>query len=42
MNLKKRRLEAVDWIHLAKDVEQWLAVVNTVVNLWISWKEEIS
>jgi len=22
----------VDWIHLAQDRDQWLAVVNTVVN----------
>ena len=41
MNLKETALEAVDWIHLAEDVEQWLAVVNAVVNLWVLWKEEI-
>jgi hypothetical protein len=23
----------VDWIHLAQDRDQWLAVVNTVMNL---------
>lgn len=41
MNLKEKGLEAVDWIHLPEDVEQWLAVVNAVVNLWVSWKEDI-
>jgi len=25
--------EGVDWIHLAEDRDQWLAVVNTVMNL---------
>jgi hypothetical protein len=37
MNLKEMVLEAVDWIRLAEDVEQWLTVVNTMVNLWVSW-----
>jgi hypothetical protein len=41
MDLKEIALETVDWIHLAEDAEQWLAVVNTMVNLWVSWKEEI-
>jgi hypothetical protein len=25
--------ESVDWIHLAKDMDRWRAVVNTVMNL---------
>jgi hypothetical protein len=25
----------VDWIQLAKDRNQWRALVNTVINLWI-------
>ena len=41
INFKEIVLEALDWIHLAEDVEQWLAVVNTMVNLWVSWKEQI-
>jgi hypothetical protein len=41
MNLKETGLEAVDWIHLADDLEQWLAIVNAVVNRWVLWKEEI-
>jgi hypothetical protein len=28
--------EVVDWIHLAHDKDQWLAAVNTVVNLIVS------
>jgi hypothetical protein len=27
--------DSVKWIYLAHDKEQWRAVVNTVVNLWI-------
>jgi hypothetical protein len=25
----------VDWMHLARDRDKWLAVVNTVMNLWV-------
>jgi hypothetical protein len=25
----------VDWIHLAQVRDQWRAVVNTVMNLWV-------
>jgi hypothetical protein len=27
--------ESVDWIHLAQDREQWRALVNTIMNLWL-------
>jgi len=27
--------EDVDWIHMAQDKDQWLAVVNTVMNFRI-------
>jgi len=27
--------EGVDWIHLAKERDQWQAVVNTVMNLCV-------
>jgi hypothetical protein len=27
----------VDWIHLAQDRTQWLALVNTVTNMVIAW-----
>jgi hypothetical protein len=33
MNLRERRWESVDWIHLAENRDQWRAVVNTVMNL---------
>jgi hypothetical protein len=35
MDLREIDLEAVDWIHLAYDREQWLALVNTVMKLRI-------
>jgi hypothetical protein len=25
----------MDWIDLAKDRDQWRAIVNTVMNLWV-------
>jgi hypothetical protein len=25
----------IDWIDLAQDRDQWRAVVNTVMNLWV-------
>jgi hypothetical protein len=27
--------EGVDWMHLAQDRGWWVAVVNTVMNLWV-------
>jgi len=24
-----------DWMHLAQDMDQWRAVVNTVMNVWV-------
>jgi len=28
----------MDWMHLAQDSDQWWALVNTVMNLWIPQK----
>jgi hypothetical protein len=33
MDLREIEWEAVDWIHLDQDRDQWRAVVNTVMNL---------
>jgi len=30
--------EFVDWIHLTQDKDQWLAVVNTVMNIRVPEK----
>jgi hypothetical protein len=27
--------DGVDWIDMAQDKEQWKALVNTVLNLWV-------
>jgi hypothetical protein len=35
MDLKELRLEDVDWIHLAQNMDLLRALVNTVMNLWI-------
>jgi len=35
MNLREAGWEGVDWIHLAQDRDQWRALVNTVMNLWV-------
>jgi hypothetical protein len=26
----------MDWIHLAEDMDQWRALVNTLMNIWVS------
>jgi hypothetical protein len=33
INCKENELDGVDWIHLAQDMDQWKAVINTVMNL---------
>jgi hypothetical protein len=35
MDLRKMELEGVDWVHLAQDRDRWVAIVNTVMNLWV-------
>jgi hypothetical protein len=34
-DLRETRGEGVDWIHLAQDRDQWWALVNIVMNLWV-------
>jgi hypothetical protein len=36
MDLQDIGLEGVDWMHLAQDRDQWQALVNMVMNLWVS------
>jgi hypothetical protein len=35
MDIKEIGWQVVDWIHLAKDRDQWQALVNMVMNLWV-------
>jgi hypothetical protein len=35
MDLRVIRWKGVDWMHLDKDRDQWWAVLNAGVNLWI-------
>jgi hypothetical protein len=34
-DLGKIRWDGRDWIELAQDRDQWRALVNTVMNLWV-------
>jgi len=36
MNLREISFEGVDWMHLAEDRDQWLAVVNTIMNVRVA------
>jgi hypothetical protein len=35
MDLRETGWDGVDWIDLAQDRDQWRALVNTVMNLWV-------
>jgi hypothetical protein len=35
MNLRGTGWGGMDWINLAEDRDQWRALVNTVMNLWV-------
>jgi len=39
MDLKEIGWEGVDWMHLVQDRDQWRALVNTIMNLRVPWKE---
>jgi len=32
------RWEGLDWMYLAQDMDQWQAILNTVMNLWVPYK----
>jgi hypothetical protein len=38
MDLREKRWEGEDWMHLAQDRDQWWAVVYTVTNLGVPYK----
>jgi hypothetical protein len=40
MNLRETGWEGVDWMRMAQEREQLLAVVNTVMKFWISQNAE--
>jgi hypothetical protein len=35
MDLREIEWEHVDWMHLSQDRDQWQALVNMVMNLWV-------
>jgi hypothetical protein len=35
MNLREIGCGGMDWIDLTQDRDQWRALVNTVMNLWV-------
>jgi hypothetical protein len=35
MDLRERGCDGMDWIDAALDRNQWRALVNTVMNLWV-------
>jgi hypothetical protein len=35
MDLREIGWESVNWFHLSQDRDQWLAVLNMVMNLWV-------
>jgi hypothetical protein len=36
MDLREMGWSVMDWIDLAQDRDQWKALVDTVMNLWVS------
>jgi hypothetical protein len=35
MDLRNTEWHGMDWINLAQDMDQWRAVVNTVMKFWV-------
>jgi len=40
MDLREIGWEGVGWIDLAQDKDQWRAIVNTAMDLWVLYKAE--
>jgi hypothetical protein len=38
MDLREIGWDDMDWIDLTQDRDQWRALVNTVMNLWVCWE----
>jgi hypothetical protein len=36
MDLRELGCKGVDWMHLRQDRDQWRALVNTAIYLWVS------
>jgi hypothetical protein len=36
MDLREIGWDVMDWIDLAQDRDQWRALVNTVMNFWVT------
>jgi hypothetical protein len=35
LDLRETRWEVVDWVHMAEDRDQWWALVNMVMKIWV-------
>jgi hypothetical protein len=35
MDLREIGWGGIEWIHLAHDTDQWRALLNTVINIWV-------
>jgi hypothetical protein len=35
MGIREKEWDGMDWINLAQDRDQWRALVNMVMNLWV-------
>jgi hypothetical protein len=35
MNLRERGWDGMDWIDVVQNRDQWRALVNTIMNLWV-------
>jgi ribosome biogenesis protein Nip4 len=38
MDLREIGWGSVDWMHLAQDKDQWQALMNMIMNLWVPYK----